>query len=273
MIKYYKILNEQIKNIFFCFVIYLLCYIILIPFNDILSKNNFNNKYGHEFSITFLISTVLFCIICIYINKVRLSKLKITVLDINIIISSFLLPILITYLITLIEKTSINYNYLSFDIFYLFLSFLIFALLEEVLFRFTLLEKNLFNYSYYFPVFFSSLLFTISHIGNNGYGIIPFIILFLSGIILSFIYLKTNLLTATIAHAFWNFSSSVLMGGNVSGFKLKYSLFTFVHLQDDIINGGKFGIEGSIITLIILLGICLISILKNRNLSIINEQD
>jgi len=273
MIKYFKILNKQIKSIFICFVIYFLCYIILIPFNDILNKNNFNNKYGNEFSITFFISTVLFCIISIYIKKDRLSKLKITVLDINIIFSSFLLPILITYLITLIEKTSINYNYLGFDTFYLFLSFLIFALLEEIIFRFTLLEKDLFNNSYYFPVFFSSLLFSISHIGNNGYGIIPFFILFLSGIILSFIYLKANLLTATIAHAFWNFSSSVLMGGNVSGFKLKYSLFTFVHLQDNIINGGKFGIEGSIITLLILLSICLITILKNRNQTILNVQD
>jgi membrane protease YdiL (CAAX protease family) len=116
-------------------------------------------------------------------------------------------------------------------------------------------------------------MFSLFHFGNNSIDSIPFIVLFLSGIILSFIYLKTNLLTATIAHAFWNFSSSVLMGGNVSGFKLKYSLFIFVHLQDDIINGGKFGIEGSIITLLILLSICLITILKNRNPTILNVQD
>ena len=89
----------------------------------------------------------------------------------------------------------------------------------------------------------------------------------------SFIYLKTNLLTATLAHAFWNFSSSVLMGGNLSGLKVNYSLFTFVHLQDNIINGGGFGIEGSLITLIILLTICLIMFFKIHTLIIFDEQN
>jgi hypothetical protein len=76
-----------------------------------------------------------------------------------------------------------------------------------------------------------------------------------------------------MAYALWNAASSIVIGGNVSGIKVNYSLFSFIHLQDNIINGGEFGIVGSIITLIILLSICLITILKNRNPTILNEQD
>jgi membrane protease YdiL (CAAX protease family) len=209
----------------------------------------------------------------LFINNVRLFKSKFRILDLKFVLLSFSLPIMITYSISVVEKTSINFNYFNADIFFLFFPFFIYALFKEIICRFAMLSICYNSTIKYFQIFSSSLMFSLFHFGNNSIDSIPFIVLFLSGIILSFIYLKTNLLTATIAHAFWNFSSSVLMGGNVSGFKLKYSLFIFVHLQDDIINGGKFGIEGSIITLLILLSICLITILKNRNPTILNVQD
>ena len=273
MIRYFKVFIGQIKNLLTCFSIYLISIIIFFPLHNYFNKFQINAKYGKEFSITILLSTLLFCIIYLFIKKdvIFINKLKKN--DLKIILLSFLFPVFITFTISIIEQTTIYFNYFNSGIFYLFISFFIYALFEEIICRLAMLNRSYDSTIQYFQIITSSLLFSLFHFGNNSFGLMPFNILFLSGVVLSFIYLKTNLLTATLAHTFWNFSSSVLMGGNLSGLKVNYSLFTFVHLQDNIINGGGFGIEGSIITLIILLGICLITILKKRNLTTINEQD
>ena len=273
MINYFKIIIDQIKNLFTCFSIYLLSILLFLPLNNYFNNFQINNKYGKEFSITFLLSTLTFCVIYLFINNVRLFKSKFRILDLKLVLFSFLLPIIITYSISIVEKTSINFNYFNADIFFLFLSFFIYALFEEIICRFAMLSIYYNSTIKYFQIFSSSLMFSLFHFGNNSFDSIPFIVLFLRGIILAFIYLKTNLLTVTIVHALWNIASSIIIGGNVSGIKVNYSLFTFVHLQDNIINGGKFGIEGSIITLLILLSICLITILNHRNPTNLNVQD
>lgn len=273
MTKYLKVFIDQIKNLLTCFSIYVISALIFLPSNNYFNKFQINAKYGKEFSITFLLSTLTFCIIYLFIKKDVIFENKIKKIDFKIILLSFLFPILITCSISLIEQTRINFNYFDIGIFYLFISFLIYALFEEIICRFAMLNRSYNSTIKYFQILTSSLLFSIFHFGNNSFSAISFFVLFLSGIVLSIVYLKTNLLTVTLAHALWNSASSIVIGGNISGIKVNDSLFTFVHLHDNIINGGGFGIEGSIITLIILLVICLISILKNRNLNFINEQD
>ena len=263
MIKYLKVFIDQIKKLLTCFSIYLISTIIFLPLHNYFNKFQINAKYGKEFTITILLSTLLFCIIYLFIKKN----------DLKIILLSFLFPVLITFTISIIEQTTIYFNYFNSGIFYLFIFFFIYALFEEIICRLAMLNRIYNSTIQYFQIITSSLLFSLFHFGNNSFGLMPFNILFLSGVVLSFIYLKTNLLTATLAHAFWNFSSSVLMGGNLSGLKVNYSLFTFVHLQDNIINGGGFGIEGSLITLIILLTICLIMFFKIHTLIIFDEQN
>lgn len=271
--RYIKLIIDQIKNLLICFSIYLLSAIMYFPFSNFFNKFYFNAKYDQAFSITFLLSTLTFCLIYLLINKNSFKKSKISIFDLKIISLSFLFPIIITLSICLIQKTTINFNYFKIDMFYLFISFFIYALMEEIICRFAMININ-YNTNYInVQIITSSLFFSLLHFGNNSYGLIPFIVLFLSGIILSIIYIKTNLLTVALVHTFWNTSSSLVMGGSVSGIKINYSLFSFIHLKNNIINGGGFGIEGSLITLIIFITICLIIFFKIDTPIILDEKN
>ena len=210
MIKYLKVFIDQIKNLLTCFSIYLISTIIFLPLNNYFNKFQINEKYGKEFSITILLSTLTFCIIYLFIKKGVFFINKLKKIDLKIILLSFLFPILITFTISIIEHTTTYFNYYNSGIFYFFISFFIYALFEEIVCRFAMLNRSYNSTIQFFQIFTSSLIFSLFHFGNNSFGLMPFIILFLSGIVLSIIYLKTNLLTATIAHAFWNFSSSIL---------------------------------------------------------------
>lgn len=243
-----RILVEQIKYLIVCICIYFLCSIITLPVSNYFK---FDLKYGAEFSAISLISAIIFCIATTYFLKLKFYK-NVNKNDFGFIIFSLLMPILITLIISLIDNSSIKYNYFSIDVIYLFISFLVFAILEEIVFRGVLLKDfKDDNYSG-IAVILSSLFFSLAHLGNNSFGIIPFFIIFLSGLILAYIYFKTSLFTVSIVHALWNSGSSIIIGGNVSGLKVKYSIFKYSYVNNNIINGGKFGIEGSLVTLIML---------------------
>ena len=211
----------------------------------------FDLKYGAEFSLITLLCAILFSFITIFFLKIKFYR-SLNKLDLIIIIFSLLTPILITLIISLIDKSIIKYNYFSMDILYLFISFLAFALVEEIIFRGALLRDYMVKNGLSFSIFLSSIFFSLAHIGNNSFGLVPFLIIFLSGLILAEIYINTSLFTVSLGHALWNSGSSIIIGGNVSGLKVKYSLFNYTYTNNNIINGGNFGIEGSIITLIII---------------------
>ena len=243
-----RTLKEQIKYLIVCICIYFLCTLITIPASNYFK---FDLKYGAEFSVVTLLVAILFSLITIFFLKIKFYK-SLNKLDLIIILFSLLTPILITIIISLIDKSIIKYNYFSIDILYLFISFLAFALVEEIVFRGVLLKDYMGNNGLNYSIFLSSIFFSLAHIGNSSFGLVPFLIIFLSGLILAEIYINTSLFTVSLGHALWNSGSSIIIGGNVSGLKVKYSLFNYTYTNNNIINGGNFGIEGSIITLIII---------------------
>lgn len=104
MIKYLKLFIEQIKNLLTYFSIYLLITIIFFPLNNYYNKFQINEKYGKEFSITFLLITLTFCIIYLFIKKDIIFVNKLKKIDLKIILLSFLFPFLITFSISIIEQ-------------------------------------------------------------------------------------------------------------------------------------------------------------------------
>jgi membrane protease YdiL (CAAX protease family) len=99
----------------------------------------------------------------------------------------------------------------------------------------------------------SSALFVWMHIRNEGIDIIPMINLFIAGIILIDMYMKSGNLCMCIGfHFSWNFIQSCL-GFSVSGTGNVNSIFTLSFTGSKQITGGSFGAEGSIITSIILI--------------------
>lgn len=99
----------------------------------------------------------------------------------------------------------------------------------------------------------SSILFTLLHSSNNGIGIIPYFNIFLVGILLAYIYLKSGNIYMCIGyHITWNYFQGSVYGFSVSGNRTR-GLIKTVFSEDNIMNGGDFGPEGGIIVTIVLI--------------------
>jgi uncharacterized protein len=158
-------------------------------------------------------------------------------------------------------KSSTNINS---QIGYLF-SILILATFEEIICRFILLEKFSTISNKFIAIIISSLFFAILHLGNPGITIVAFVNLFLFGFLLSLIYFKTkDLLLISFFHFGWNYTIGCIVGSNVSGMKFS-SFYSYIGGSSSYLDGGKFGIEGSPITLLcLLLIICVYSIISKK---------
>lgn len=131
-------------------------------------------------------------------------------------------------------------------IFISLLTYIMVAFSEEILAR-GYIQRNLMrSFNKYVALLVSSILFSLMHFANPHFDHISFINLFLAGILLGISYLYTKNLWFPIAlHFSWNFFQA-LFGFNVSG-NNSYSLIEFNIPQNNLINGGPFGFEGSIL--------------------------
>lgn len=132
------------------------------------------------------------------------------------------------------------------------------AIVEEIAFRGFLFGALKSTKNLLFIVMASSIAFTLAHYGNLvGTGlsymtILPVIGLILSGILFMLLYIRTGSLTLGIAlHAGWNFFEAFL-GHGVSGEKGSQIFIATTSHGSDILTGGTFGIEASMITIIVL---------------------
>lgn len=127
------------------------------------------------------------------------------------------------------------------------------AMIEEVLCRNLMLDR-LINEKGYNPLavlFVSSLLFSLLHLFNDNFSIVPFINIVLVGIIFGIIYLKyKNIYLVTAIHFFWNYITGLVLGSHVSGIAMP-SIFTYQLSGSELISGGGFGIEGSVVLVIL----------------------
>lgn len=113
-------------------------------------------------------------------------------------------------------------------------------------------------------IIISSSLFTLLHLGNSGITFLSAIDLFLFGVAMALYLLKTDTVWGVAGiHGAWNFAQGNLFGILVSGQPSGTSLMTFLPQgNQDWLSGGSFGIEGSIMTSLVLL--LLIAYLANK---------
>lgn len=132
------------------------------------------------------------------------------------------------------------------------LIFCIVAIVEETLFRGYILRNLMISFNKYIALILSSILFSLMHGFNPNIDLFALINLFLAGILFGLPYIHTRNLWFPIAlHFSWNFFQS-LFGFNVSG-KDVYSLIEFSLSEKNILNGGAFGFEGSIFSVIMMI--------------------
>lgn len=137
--------------------------------------------------------------------------------------------------------------------------FIIISLIEEVLCRGYILGQLLEVSNKYVALIISSVVFTALHSLNPNMSTIPVLNLFLAGILLGITYIYTKNLWFPIAlHFSWNFFQGPIFGFEVSG-QTFYSVIQQTRIEDNLINGGSFGFEGSLLaTFLMLVSIFLI---------------
>ena len=121
--------------------------------------------------------------------------------------------------------------------------------LEEVVFRGYLMTRLAPKKGKWIAILLSSLFYLVFRMSNPTTSKIDLLNIFLISVVMSLLYWYfDNVLVIAIFHAFWNCISGLVFGFNLSGIKLSDSIFTVAAISDkQILIGGSYGIEGSII--------------------------
>ena len=121
--------------------------------------------------------------------------------------------------------------------------------LEEIVFRGYLMTRLVAKKGKWIAIILSSLFYLVFRMSNPTTSKLDLINIFLISIVMSLLYWYfDNILVIAIFHAFWNCISGVILGFNISGIRVSNSLFAVKVISDkQILIGGSYGIEGSII--------------------------
>ena len=132
---------------------------------------------------------------------------------------------------------------------------LLVAIMEETIFRGYLLNNLLQSFNKWLALGISAVLFTLVHLGNNGSDVLPMIEILIAGVMLGINYIFTRNLWFGIAlHFVWNFMQGPILGYPVSGLGLPSLLIQETN-GPAWLTGGVFGFEGSILAMLLNLGL------------------
>ncbi|HEM5997370.1 TPA: CPBP family intramembrane metalloprotease [Streptococcus suis] len=123
---------------------------------------------------------------------------------------------------------------------------------EELLARGWMFSSLSAKYNIPVGILVSSLFFTFLHLGNDGISLIPLLDLTLFAILASLVMLKTgNLWVISGIHAAWNCFQGNVFAFPVSGTQAGQAFIAVETSGPDWLSGGAFGVEGSVISLIV----------------------
>lgn len=145
--------------------------------------------------------------------------------------------------------------FLTFPLF--MIGFIVQGSSEEILLRGWMMTRIGARYNVFLAIIVNSLIFTLLHGLNPGISLLAIINLFLFGLFASlYAIYKQDIWGICGWHASWNLFQGNFFGILVSGQKISGgSFFEFTPVGHELITGGNFGLEGSIIcTLGLILG-------------------
>ena len=268
--------NIQEKNKFKLLLIPILVVIFIIVINQLLIlplMPIFNDSLEEIFSFSGTSNLVdeAFCLFLSIFLMTKISKLKIEQLGFtkDNIVFSYLKGALFGTL-QIFTVFFIIFGLKAIDVYYVgnisilllikvFIIFIFQALLEEILFRGYLMSFFSKVIGIKFTIILLSFLFTCIHLFNPNLDIIGLANVFLAGVTFSLIYYYTgNLWLVGAMHTLWNFILGFIVGSQISGIITYNSVFFSIPVENkDLISGGVFGFEASIVTTIVELTISL----------------
>ncbi len=149
-----------------------------------------------------------------------------------------------------LEVTNIHFDFISFIGSLILLIFV--SLHEEVIVRGYLLNSLMGVSNKYVALLLSSILFGAMHLFNPNISFISFVNIVLAGFLLGISYIHTKNLWFPIGlHFTWNFFQGPVLGFEVSGQKID-SIVSQSISGNELITGGEFGFEGSIIATVLM---------------------
>ncbi|WP_042210632.1 CPBP family intramembrane glutamic endopeptidase [Paenibacillus borealis] len=111
----------------------------------------------------------------------------------------------------------------------------------------------------------TSILFSLAHMANPGYSWISGLNIVIIALIFSWVTLRTgNLYAAMALHISWNLFQGYIYGVAVSGNTPK-GIYSVSLQGNDLLTGGRFGLEGSLITTLILVILYAVLLLISNN--------
>lgn len=150
------------------------------------------------------------------------------------------------------------YNAISINILeYSMLTLIIQSTLEEFVFRGVILKSIINDTKESYAIIISSTLFSIVHFFNPNIDLLSLINIFFAGVLLGYIYIKTNSLLSAIAfHITWNFTQGYIFGVPTSGLSYENAIFhTEIATTPAAISiiGTNFGFESGLLCTLILI--------------------
>lgn len=144
------------------------------------------------------------------------------------------------------------------------LGFFLQGMSEEFIFRGYLMNTIGANHHPYIAVGISAAAFSLAHIMNPGFSLFVFFNLAIFGVFAGLYMIAfDDIWGACAIHSIWNFTQGCFYGISVSGTGDTESVFRTTPISASVLlTGGDFGIEGSIVTTIVLLGAISVIILK-----------
>lgn len=168
-------------------------------------------------------------------------------------------------------EIAVNPEGVSWIIILFFVGFVIQGAAEELLVRGYFMVSIARDYKVFFAIITSSLVFALIHIFNNGMTVVAFLNIFLVGVFFAiYVFKRGNLWGACAIHAMWNFAQGNIFGISVSGLDLVPSVFVVTNKEGGamwLLNGGSFGLEGSLCCTFVMLGAIALALLMKTKKS------
>lgn len=170
----------------------------------------------------------------------------------------------------LYAKGEVEVVAVHFDLFELLLSWvlmLLVALSEETAYRgFVLGHLQDAKVNRFAALLVSAVLFSLVHAFNWHFSYMAFLNLLLAGVMLGASYIYTRNLWFPISlHLFWNWVQGPVLGFGVSGQSFGNTLLALELPEENLINGGAFGFEGSLLcTALVMIAIAVILRVASR---------
>lgn len=147
-----------------------------------------------------------------------------------------------------------------------FLGYVIQGSSEEILLRGYFMMSLSNRCTQAWAVGLSSVIFSLLHIFNPGFGLLSLVNIALFGVFMGlYVFREGDLWGACAIHSAWNFVQGNILGIQVSGTGVMPTLWQFQPTPGmDLLNGGAFGIEASLIVTVVLLGACALTYFSKK---------